>query len=162
MMQHSTLEGGCWYLQGNDGKHYELFGDSGTLAPLLINGAMVDLVVEPAKGASICMIGEMVRVLHIESVHLQPTDLPVNFMILDGMIHRTKRGIWYLQSKDGARYEFQVPPAKRKRHIGAHFHARARVLIDPKSTKEQMDGLILSDAPPPKPKMAPGKKYDSR
>ena|ERR1035437_2192899 len=160
IMQHSTLEGGCWYLQGNDGKHYELFGDSATLGPLLIPGAFVELSVAPMKGASICMIGEMVRVLNVESVHLQPIDLPINFMIVDGAVHRTKTGTWYLTTADGARYEFQDPPPKKKRHSGARMHGRVRILMDKKSTKEQMDGVILSDAPPPKLRMAPGKKYN--
>ncbi len=161
VMQHSTLEGGCWYLSGNDGKQYELIGDSATIGPLLFQGIFVDMTVEPVKGgASVCMIGEIVRVIRVETVHRQPVDLPINFMILDGTVHRTKTGVWYLRMADGTQYEFQVPPAKKHRHTGTRIHARYRVLMDKKSTKERMDGVILSDAPSPKPRMAPGKKYN--
>lgn len=161
VMQHSTIEGGCWYLSGNDGKQYELIGDSATIGPLLFQGIFVDMTVEPVKGgASVCMIGEIVRVIRVETVHRQPVDLPINFMILDGTVHRTKTGVWYLRMADGTQYEFQVPPAKKHRHTGTRIHARYRVLMDKKSTKERMDGVILSDAPSPKPRMAPGKKYN--
>src|SRR5579871_3764657 len=73
MMVHSDLEGGCWYLQDSEGKHYELFGDSGTIENLHRPALVVDLTVERMKnGASTCMVGELVHVIRIQSIRQQP------------------------------------------------------------------------------------------
>src|ERR1700722_12911763 len=69
-MHHSTLEGGCWYLQGDGGKRFELIGDSSIMKSLRIDGQHVAVRGTAAKGtASVCMMGEIVRVLQrIDSV----------------------------------------------------------------------------------------------
>src|SRR5437764_11888122 len=69
-MEHSNLEGGCWFLRADDGKQYELFGNPETIATLRNNtGTRVDLTVEHVKsGASVCMMGEIVRVLSLDAI----------------------------------------------------------------------------------------------
>jgi hypothetical protein len=168
MMFHS-IEGGCWYLSAYDGKQYELWGSKETLETLHKDGSIVDLTVEPVKSAaSTCMIGEIVRVLEIKDVRMQPYDPPITPTNIDGIIHRTQKGTWYVRLKNGTRYEFKEPPPKSKRHIGARYQAHVMVLSEARATKEKMDGVILP--PPPSPpngtkksgQMAPGKQYDPK
>ena len=146
MMHHTTLEGGCWYLQGDGGKHFELIGDSAIVNPLRVDGQHVVVRAIPAKGmASICMMGEIVRVLgRIDSVR-GPYDLPIAPMTLEGKIYRTRSGVWYLKTSSGLQYEFKDPPIKKYRHTGMAVHQKFRVLLDRKSTRENMNGVILPD-----------------
>src|SRR5438094_889497 len=89
-MQHTTLEGGCWYLQSNEGKNYELVGDQDKLSQFRNVGPVVKLTVEPVKnGASVCMIGQIVRVLEIQDLHRPIIDLPTTRMKLSGTVQRT-------------------------------------------------------------------------
>jgi hypothetical protein len=157
-MVHTDLEGGCWYLEANDGKHYELFGDSATLTALHRTNAVVDITVEHVKsGASTCMVGEIVRVISVQGARQRPYDPPITPTVIEGTVHRTKAGTWYLKLKEGTRFEFQSPPATKFRHTGVHYHGR--VLLDPERnrTKENMDGLIM-EAPNSAPKKLPRAK----
>src|SRR5271169_539367 len=85
MMHHSTLEGGCWYLQADGGKRYELIGDAGVLNALHTDGEHVSVLATPAKGAaSICMMGEIVRVVRRVDTVRYPLDPLISPMIIDG------------------------------------------------------------------------------
>jgi hypothetical protein len=146
-MHRSSLEGGCWYLQGDGGKRFELVGDTGVVHPLRVEGQHVVVRAEMAKGeASTCMIGEIVRVLQRIDTVRYAIDLPVNPVTVDGIIHRTKSGVWFVKTTRGREYEFQKPPAKQYRHVGASIHQKFRVLMDKKSTRENMDGVILPES----------------
>ena len=66
VMHHVSIEGGCWYFQADgDGKRYELWADSATLAGLHKEGLHATLRLERARAgaASICMVGEIALVL---------------------------------------------------------------------------------------------------
>ncbi|GEM_PF-2339931 len=162
IMHHSTLEGGCWYLQTSLGKRYELVGDTGIVYPLRVEGQHIVIKAEPTKGmASICMLGDIVRVLaRIDTVRY-PIDLPISDITVSGKIYRTKSGVWYLRTSTGARYEYKHPPQKRYRHSGAKFHGSVRVLMDKNSTREHMDGVIISDNNPQQERARP-RTYDNR
>ena len=161
-MKHSTIEGGCWYLAGDDGKSYELVGDSAIVAGLHEEGQHVSLLVEPAKGiASICMIGQIVQIVDRLDLLRHPTDLVIMPMVVKGWVRRTKLKTWYVQTPGGARYELRDPFPSKYHHIGARMNANARVLLDQKSTKERMDGVILPETPKTG-KRNIEKKYDVR
>ena len=162
-MRHTDLEGGCWYLDADNGKRYELIGDSIMIAGLHQENKQVSLLVEPAKGmASICMTGEIVEVINQLDQVRHPVDLLIMPMMVTGTVHRTKLGTWYAQTSKGERYEFRNPFLAKYHHVGAHINSKERVLLDKKSTKEGMDGVILPDTI----KKANGKiiekKYDAR
>jgi hypothetical protein len=163
-MHHTQIEGGCWYLQAADGKHYELTGDTSIINPMRVDGQRVGIQAEIAKGAaSICMVGEIVRVIRrIDSVRYATDPLIMTFVV-DGNVHKAKNGYWYVIAARGKQYEFKTPPEKKYRHSGAHFHQKERVLLDKSYThNKNMDGVILSDNPPqPNGKNIP-KKYDPR
>ncbi len=160
-IHHTTLEGGCWYLEGDGGKRYELTGDTGIVQPLRMDGQHVVVRAMPAKGmASICMMGEIVRVLQRIDTVRYPIDLPIWPMTIDGKVYRTKSGVWYVKTSSGQRYEFKIAPEKKYRHAGALFHQRVRVLLDKKSNKDKMDGVILSGSKPIQ--ITKQKTYDPR
>jgi hypothetical protein len=147
MMHHTTLEGGCWYLQADDGKHYELQGDSALIAPLRTEGEHASLRVVPIKGAaSICMIGEIVKVLERTDVRRYPIDPLIMPMNLAGTMF-VRSGKWYLKSKSGI-YDFQNPPLTKYRHAGARYHQRVRVVVNTAATHGGTAGMIINEAPP--------------
>ena len=161
-MHHSSLEGGCWYLQGDGGKRFELIGDSGVVQPLRVDGQHVVVRGTQAKGASsICMMGEIVRVLQRIDTIRYPIDLPIMTLNINGKVYRTKSGVWYVETSSGRRYEFQTPPDKKYRHSGVAIHEKYRVVLDKKSTPENMDGDIIL---PSKPSTSGAKQktYDPR
>jgi hypothetical protein len=148
-IHHSLIEGGCWYLQGDGGKRYELTGDAEIVQPLCVDGQHVVVRAMPMQGAaSICMMGEIVRVLQRIDTVRYPIDLPIWPMTIDGNVHRTKSGVWYVKTSSGQKYEFKNIPEKKYRHAGAAIHQRVRVLLDKKSNKDNMDGVILSESKP--------------
>lgn len=178
-MHRSTLEGGCWYLQSdinrsNDregsmdrgssgGKRYELVGDTGIVYPLRIEGQHIVINAEPVKNAaSVCMMGEIVRVLQRIDTVRYPIDLPIMAILLDGTVHRTKSGVWYVKTSHGREYEFQQPPARPYRHSGARIHKKFRVLLDKNSTKTGKDGVILPESTQPAKPIMKQKTYDAR
>ncbi len=161
-VHRSTLEGGCWYLQGDGGKRFELIGDSGIMKPIRIDGQHVVVRgVSDAGTASICMMGEIVRVLQRIDTVRYPIDLPISNLTLTGKIYRTKSGVWYVKTSSGPRYEFKNLPAKKYRHSGMKIHQEFRVVIDRKSTRENMDGVIVYEFSNPAP-IAKQKTYDPR
>jgi hypothetical protein len=143
-MHHTTLEGGCWYLQGDAGKRFELIGDTGIVHALNVEGKHVAVRAIPAKGAaSTCMMGEIVRVLErLDSVRY-PTDPVISPMLIDGSIHRTASGKWYVKTSTGKRFEFLNPPSKNYRHIGLAVHQKYRVLLQ---SPDKMNGVILPES----------------
>jgi len=159
-MHHTSIEGGCWYLQTNDGKSYELIGDTSLVYPLHVDGERVGVQVERAKaGASVCMIGEIVRVIkRVDSIRYAEDPL-VMPLLIDGKMYRAKSGSWYVKTSKGNEYTFQKPPEKKYRHVGAHFHQKARVIMDPSTKKKYMDGVIIPDDPMPKQKKRNIPKY---
>ena len=157
VMHHVSIEGGCWYLQANgDGKRYELWADSATLAGLHKEGLRATLRLERARAgaASICMVGDIARVLSWDradtgraSTARTTHDLAVNEVTLSGTLHREASGQWYLASSTAGRpqrYAFEVPPAAKLRKEGHAFRARVRLTIDRSVVPDQMDGLILA------------------
>jgi len=162
-MHRSTLEGGCWYLQTNGGKRFELVGDTGLVHPLRVEGQHVTVRAELAKNAaSICMMGEIVRVLQRIDTTRYAIDLPIMPITIEGTVHRTATGVWYVKTSQGREFEFQQPPAKPYRHVGATIHQRFRVLLDRKSTKTGKDGVILPNSKPPRKPIMKQKTYDAR
>ena len=174
-MHRSTLEGGCWYLQSDvdrgrsidrgrsSGKRFELVGDTGIVHPLRIEGQHIVINAVPVKdAASVCMMGEIVRVLQRIDTVRYPIDLPIMTILIDGTVHRTKSGVWYIKTSHGREYEFQQPPAKQYRHSGATIHESFRVLLDKKSTKTAKDGVILPESTRPAKPIMKQKKYDVR
>jgi hypothetical protein len=161
-IHRSMLEGGCWYLKGDGGKSYELIGDSGIMKSLRVDGQHVAVRGVSAAGtASICMMGEIVRVLQRIDTVRYPIDLPISNLTLTGKIYRTKSGVWYVKTSSGKRYEFKNPPEKKYRHSGMSIHQKFRVVIDRKSTRENMDGVITYVFSNPGP-IAKQKTYDPR
>ena len=157
-MHHTTLEGGCWYLQADGGKHYELVGDTEIVNPLHVDGQHIAVRVEPSPGmASICMVGEIVRVIARIDTTRYPIDLPITPMNLEGTVHRTKSGIWYIKTSNGRKYEFQKTLEKPFDHVGASFSGKYRVLLNKATNQHKMDGVIL-----PGPQRMKQKSYDSR
>jgi hypothetical protein len=63
-MRHLDIEGGCWYVETEDGKRYEPAGED--LHQLLIDGLWVELRVKSMVGvSSVCQVGELVEVISI-------------------------------------------------------------------------------------------------
>jgi hypothetical protein len=153
-MQHTNLEGGCWILIDYDGKQYEVLGDEELLAAIHKEGVVADLTVEPVKnGASTCMVGEIVRIVKVRNVRMQPFDAPITPTNVSGVVKRSKKGIWYVEQKNGIKYEFQAAPAKKYQRAGAHFKGHVMVNVDPNISREHMDGVIMPEPkfnPPPK------------
>ncbi len=148
MMHHSTLEGGCWYLQADGGKRYELTGDAGVLNSLYEDGEHVSVLATPAKGAaSICMMGDIVRVLRRIDTVRYPMDPVISPMMVEGTVHRTKSGVWYVKTAKGFQYEFKEPVLSKFRHIGMTVHERLRVLFQKDAENKNMNGVIISEAP---------------
>ena len=148
-MRHTTLEGGCWYLETADSQHYELFGDTAIIRPLHVVGLTTRLSVEHMKGvASICMVGDIVRVVERLDTKRQPLDPNIHSVDVRGTMHRTKSGVWYVKT-DHASYEFQQPPATKYLHENARFHRRVSIVMASRkcSFGEKMNGMIFPDAP---------------
>jgi hypothetical protein len=164
-MHLSTLEGGCWYLQNDTGKRFELTGDARIINGLHVEGEHVTLRAVPAKSmASICMMGEIVRVLQRVDTVRYPTDPVISPIMVDGTVHRTKSGVWYVITKSGLKFEFEDTPDQKYRKIGAAVHQRFRILLDRKYSKANLNGVILSEVQLQlaKPSIAKQKIYDNR
>jgi hypothetical protein len=163
-MQHTTLEGGCWYLDGSSGQRYELIGDPEIINPLHEEGKFVNVEVEAAKGAAtICMMGDIVRVVRQVPIQRAPYDPPYGDILVDGIMKRMSDGTWYIErKKHHVRYEFQKLPPKSIRQVGKHVRKTFHIILDTRSTKHKMDGLILPERPSVKTKKMIEKKYDAR
>src|SRR5438876_2302805 len=75
-MHKSELEGGCWYLDVG-GKHYELLGDQESLERVHVDDRHVKLRVKKESAASICMMGESLRITEVLDTVRHPIDIPV-------------------------------------------------------------------------------------
>jgi hypothetical protein len=145
-MVHTDLEGGCWYLDASDGKHYELVGDEGVITALHTEGRMVQVRVKPTKGvSSTCMVGPIVQVVEDVTPQMHPTDLVMTTMHIDGTMHYDGK-TWYVKTTKGLRYNFKTPPAKKYRHIGRHYVHTDRIVVNP--GQQKLSGWILG--PPQK------------
>ena len=130
-MVHTNLEGGCWYLDAGEGKHYELIGDEGVVNSLHSDGKMVQVRVRPAKGvSSTCMVGPIMQVVEDVTPQLHPTDLVMTTMHIEGTVHRAGK-TWYVTTKEGLRYDFKELPPKKYRKVGRHYNHTDRVVINP-------------------------------
>ena len=152
IMIHTKLEGGCWYLDAGP-KHYEVYGDKELLDQLHQDNKFFALRVTSMKGAaSVCMVGDMVRLVSIEDTVMHPYDPPIMPMKLVGKVHSTKDGVWYVQDSKGHKYNFHSAPAKKYRKSGAAFSHDVRILI---LRDTGYAGEILDDYAP---KRRPGSK----
>ncbi|GGA40161.1 hypothetical protein GCM10007416_11410 [Kroppenstedtia guangzhouensis] len=70
-MHFLHIQGGCWVLEADRGRRYELVGDRASLLPLRQEGLRVTVEVEADPDlVGRCMVGRMVRlirVIHTES-----------------------------------------------------------------------------------------------
>jgi hypothetical protein len=141
IMQHSDLEGGCWYLQAKDQK-YELTASPEILQTCHVVGRPLTLRVRQAKMmASICMIGHMVEVIVVIDSVLHPHNPAVTDKVVKGIVHKTKAGCWYVLATDKLRYELQMPVPKKFMRIGARYNRLSKVI--PGSEGEcSMDNVI--------------------
>jgi hypothetical protein len=140
-MVHTTLEGGCWYLDASDGKHYELVGDEGVVSVLHQEGKYVQIRARPAKNmASVCMVGPIMQVVEDVTPQLHPTDLAVIKIEIIGRMKRDGKK-WYVLTNRGLRYDFDGMPARKYRKVGARYRHVDRVIVSPGRNK--VSGVIL-------------------
>ena len=140
-MVHTTVEGGCWYLDAADGKHYELIGDEGVLSVLRQEGKYVQVRARPAKNmASVCMVGPIMQVVEDVTPHLHPTDLAVIKIEIVGTMKRDGK-TWYVRTNRGLRYDFKELPPRKYRKVGRHYRHVDRVVVAPGRSK--VSGVIL-------------------
>lgn len=140
-MVHTTIEGGCWYLDATDGKHYELIGDEGLISVLRQEGKYVQVKARPAKAmASVCMVGPIMQVVEDVTPQLHPTDLAVIKMEIVGTMKRDGK-TWYVRTNRGLRYEFKDLPPRKYRKVGRHYRHIDRVIVAPGRNK--VAGVIL-------------------
>lgn len=60
------IQGGCWVLESDQGKRYELVGDQASLLPLRREGLRVSVEVEADPNlVGRCMVGQMVRLIRV-------------------------------------------------------------------------------------------------
>lgn len=147
----ADLEGGCWYLLGDNGEKYQLIAPQSQLDKLQVQGRVVKLRVEEANNiSSICMIGKNVRVLEILDPVGYPTDLPWAEIKVTGRVYKSKAGCWYVKTKN-RKYELspQNMPKKYKKS-GVKFSRTVRLMQGKAASTCGFDGLILF-APPKAP-----------
>ena len=71
----AELEGGCWYLDAENGERYQLLGTQEQLDQVRVNGRQVRLEVEAEpRMASVCMLGQMVRIIRVMDEVGYPVD----------------------------------------------------------------------------------------
>lgn len=128
-MQHTDLEGGCWYLEADDGERYQITGSEEQLGQIHHPGKQVRLrVIRTGGMASICMTGPILKIVEIDLTHGYPIDLPTATKRVNGRIYQNKQGCLYLKLHSGT-YELSQEglPAMYKRP-GARFVNLARVV----------------------------------
>jgi len=163
MMQHSGLEGGCWYLQAKQQK-YELTASPEILQICHVEGRMLTLRVRQAPMmASVCMIGHMVEVIEVIDTLFHPHNPPVFDKKIKGVVHKAKEECWYVRTSDNHRYELQAPIPKKFMRIGARYNRMSKVIPGSEGDCD-MDGVItISELEPDmKPKEAKERKSDPR
>jgi hypothetical protein len=142
VMQHSELEGGCWYLDSRSGK-FELTGSPADLATCKVEGRQLTLKVRQAKMmSSPCMIGKMVQIVEVIDTAFHPHNPPVNNMKISGTMHRTKTGCWYVLTAKKKKYEIQTPVPKQFMKIGKRYNRLSNVVPGGEGSCN-MDGVII-------------------
>jgi len=162
-MQHTDLEGGCWFLQVKKDK-YELTASPEILQTCHVAGRWLTLRVRQAPMmASVCMIGHMVEVVEVLDTLFHPHNPPVFHKIVKGIIHKTKDGCWYVQATDKRRYELQAPIPKKFMRVGAHYNRMSMVIPGSEGDCNMDDVITINQLEPDmKPKEAKEKKSDPR
>jgi hypothetical protein len=131
VMRFSSLEGGCWYLETEGGKRFELLADSSIIGSLHIPDRMLSVLVTPAKhAATTCMIGEIVNVVRIVDSVRHPVDMLVMNLQVTGTVHCNKAGQWYVRTAKGVKY-LLTKPEKKYRHIGLKYNEFDRAIRGP-------------------------------
>lgn len=163
IMQHTDLEGGCWFLQTKQMK-YELTASPEILRICHIEGRALTLRVHQAHMMkSICMIGTMVEVAEVLDTVFHPHNPPFVHRKVKGIIHKTKAGCWYVRGADKLRYELQAPVPKKFMHAGARYNRMSVVLPGSESECGMEAVITISQLDPDmKPKEAKEKKSDPR
>jgi hypothetical protein len=153
-MQYADgLEGGCWYLESEDGERYQLVATPDEMKLLQVKGRRVRLRVEDAdQMASTCMMGRIVRVMKIMDGASYPVDMAWTYLTLKGRVYKSKGGCYYLKTRN-ANYELSPAnmPAKFKKR-GARFYQEVKVMMGKGATKCGFDGLIFFERPQTKAK----------
>ena len=162
-MQHSDLEGGCWFLQTKQTK-YELTATPEILATCHVEGRMLTLRVHQAgMMKSICMIGTMVEVTEVLDTIFHPHDPPYERKKIKGIIHKTRAGCWYVAATNKRRYELQQPIPAKFMHAGAKYNRLSVVLPDTESQCNMNGVITISELEPDmKPKEMMERKSDPR
>jgi hypothetical protein len=141
----AELEGGCWYLDAENGERYQLVGTQEQLDQVRVIGRNVKLEVDPEpKMGSICMIGQMVRIIRVIDQVGYPVDKAYVTVKTSGRIYKTKAGCWYLKTSKGKKYDLDldnIPKNKRKR--GAKVNQHFRLFIDKSASECGFDGKAL-------------------
>lgn len=139
----AELEGGCWYLDAENGDRYQLVGTQEQLDEVRVNGRQVRLEVTPEpKMGSICMIGQMVRINRIMDQVGFPVDKAYVTVKTSGRVYKTKAGCWYLKTRNGKKYDLDlenIPKNKRKKGAkvrNQHF----RIFMDRSASECGFDG----------------------
>jgi hypothetical protein len=66
-MRYVDVSGGCWQLEADDGRRYEVIGQN--IGEIKRDGAKVELEVIPGGNlASICQVGEIIEVVRIVNI----------------------------------------------------------------------------------------------
>ncbi|MEP7234243.1 MAG: hypothetical protein ABI778_02995 [Ignavibacteriota bacterium] len=162
-MQHSDIEGGCWFLQAKD-QRYQLTGTAGILQSIQIEGRNLVLNVRDAQvRQSICMMGKIVEVVSILDSVFHPHNPPVYDKFISGKIHKTNNGCWYVLTAGRHKFELQAPIPKQFMHIGARYKRLSKVIPGPEGNCN-MEGVITISMlePDMKAKTVREKKYNSR
>jgi hypothetical protein len=163
IMQHTDLEGGCWFIESNHMK-YELTASPAILHTCHVAGRMLTLRVRQAPMmASTCMLGHMVEVIEVIDTVFHPHNPPFEKMKVKGIIHMTKDSCWYVLAKNKKRYELERPIPKKFMRIGAKYNRLSTVL--PKSEGQcGMDAVITISQLDPDMKQdeARERKFDPR
>jgi hypothetical protein len=163
IMQHTDIEGGCWYVQAKQQK-YELTASPEILQTCHVEGRMLTLRVRQAPMMqSICMIGYMVEVVEVLDTLFHPHNPPVFDKLIKGTVHKTKEGCWYVQASGKRRYELQAPIPKKFMRIGALYNRMSKVIPGPEGNCSMDEVITISELEPDmRPKDAKEKKYDPR
>ncbi len=163
IMQHSDIEGGCWYLQAKQLK-YELKATPEILHTCQVEARMLTLRVRQSpKVQSICMIGQMVEVIEVVDSVFHPHNPPVTHKVVKGTVHKTKQGCWYVLATDKRRYELQAPVPKKFMKIGASYDRMSMVIPGPEGDCGMNDVITISELEPDMiQKDAKEKKSDPR
>ena len=141
VMQHSHLEGGCWYVQAKQQK-YELNASPEILQTCNVEGRMLTLRVRQAPMMkSICMMGIVVEVIDVLDTVFHPHNPPVFDKNINGIVHKTKAGCWYISASDKRHYELQAPIPKKFMRVGARYNRMSKVIPGSEGNCN-MDGVI--------------------